>query len=320
MTKKACTFILRIGISITLLLWIFRGVDRKSLVEIIKSADKGLLILGCIIFMLGHIFCLLRWAMLLKLADIRLPFKRIAISFAGGIFFSLFLPSTIGGDLVRSIDLAAHTKKPKQIVATVILDRISGFVGLVLLTLAALLFGGRLVEDRGVLISVSIITGILIAALLVLFNPYVFTKINSFLHRPNSGKIRGAIKNVHQEMYIFRRHGKGLFYNVMLSVGVQLISPITFYIIALAIGVKISIVYFLVFLPIIGAIAMLPISIGGLGLRDATTIYFFAKAGVAANMSLAMSLLNFFYILVYACLGGLVYVLTVSHRRVQPHS
>jgi hypothetical protein len=61
----------------------------------------------------------------------------------------------------------------------------------------------------------------------------------------------------------------------------------------------------------------LPISIGGLGVRENMTVLFFAKAGINQNSAVAMSLLNFLFILVYGAIGGLVYVLTIHHRRIQ---
>ncbi len=84
-------------------------------------------------------------------------------------------------------------------------------------------------------------------------------------------------------------------------------------------GIKINMAYFFVYLPIIGAITLLPISIGGLGLRDATTVFFFAQAGVSKDMAFAMSLINFSFIVFYASIGGLIYVFTVHHRRIPHH-
>jgi uncharacterized protein (TIRG00374 family) len=257
--------------------------------------------------------------MLLKAVKIRLPFKRVFISFCGGVFFSLFLPSTIGGDLMRSIDLSKHTKKPKEVIATVLLDRLSGFIGLVVLTLLSLIFGWGIIRDKNVLLSVTIISLVLAAILIVLFNRPVFNTINKLLHSPNTGKIRGLIKSLHHEIHLFRDHKEVMVRNVILSVLIQSISPVVFFIIAFSLGLKISIIYFFVFLPIIGAITLLPISIGGLGLRDAAIIFFFAKASVAKDMSFAISLLNFFFMLIYGLLGGLVYVLTIRHRRIQHH-
>ncbi|MFH1440552.1 MAG: lysylphosphatidylglycerol synthase transmembrane domain-containing protein [Candidatus Omnitrophota bacterium] len=317
--KKIMAIFLRIAISIFILIFLFRQVDRKTLFELIKNADKMLLFFAFIVYFGNYLLGLFRWEMLLKAVKIHLSMKRIIMSFSGGIFFSLFLPSTIGGDFIRTVDLAAHTKKPKEVVATVFLDRLSGYIGLVLLSLLAVIFGWRFVQDRAVLLSVAVITLILCSVLLVLFNSFIYSKINKFLHTPNAGKIKEIIRNLHQEIHYFRNHKKIIIYNIIISIFIQSISPIVFYLIGLALGVKINIMYYFIFLPIIGAITLLPVSIGGLGLRDATTIYFFSKACVSKDLAFAMSLLNFSFILVYGALGGLIYVFTVRHRRLQHH-
>ncbi len=317
--KKIGSIALRVGISIILLIFLFKQVDEKSVLETIKHANKSFLFLAFIIFSLSYILCLFRWQMLLKAVKIHLPLKRVIISFSGGIFFSLFLPSTIGGDLMRSIDLSSHTKRPREVIATVFLDRLSGFVGLVLLALISLVFGWRLVGDKSVLFSIAIITAVLIAILLALFNKFIFAKISKLLHSPNAGKIRELIKDLHQEIHFFRHHKKVIIYNLIISVIVQTIGPLTFFAISRSLGLKLNIIYFFVFLPIIGAITLLPISIGGLGLRDATAIFFFAKAGVGKDLAFSMSLINFSFILISGLLGGLIYVFTIRHRRIQHH-
>ena len=323
--KKVFSILLRISISVLLLIFLFRHVDIKSLVEIIKKSDKSLLSLACGVFFFNYILCFIRWRMLLITAGIILPLKRVLISFCGGIFFSLFLPSTIGGDFVRSIDLSVHTKKPSHIVATVILDRLSGFIALVTVSLTALFLGRGFIQNRSVFLSMAIITGVLLALLLVLFNTFCYAKINALLQlkptflagRPTVlTKIRELLKDTHQQIHLFRTHRGVIALNLGISLIIQLFSPVIFYLIALSVGIKINILYFFVFTPIIGAITLLPISIGGLGLRDATTVFFFLQAGVAKDLAFAMSLLNFFLILFFACLGGLVYVLTVHYRRV----
>jgi len=317
--KKIFSILLRISISVILLILLFSKVDKKSLIEIIKNADMPLLFLAFCIFSLAYLLCLFRWEMLLKAVKIHLPLKRVIISYSGGIFFNLFLPSTIGGDFMRSIDLAAHTKRPGEVIATVVLDRLSGYIGLVLLALMSLVFGWKLIQDKSVLFSVSIITAILIAVLLILFNKFLFSKINKLLHAPNAGKLRQLLKDLHGEIHYFRQHKKIIVNNLILSILIQTTAPLAFLVIALSLGIKVNIIYFFIFLPIINAITLLPISIGGLGLRDATTIFFFAKAGVGRDLAFAMSLINFFFILICGCLGGLIYVLTVHHRRLQPH-
>jgi hypothetical protein len=316
--KKTFSVLLRISISIILLVFLFSQVDKKVLFEVIRGANKPLLSIGLLIFFFNYLFCLIRWIMLLKAADIHLPLKRIVISFSGGIFFNLILPSTIGGDLMRSLDLAAHTKKPKEIVATVLLDRLSGYIGLVLMAVAALSVGWKMVRDNSIIFSIGIITLLLVAILLVLFNNTIYSRINGFLGASGAGRIKEMIRSLHQEIHIFRNHRKMILKNIGLSLLVQLTSPLSFYFIALALNIKIDLIYFFVYLPIIGAITLLPISIGGLGLRDASTIFFFAKAGVTKDLAFAMSLISFVFVIFYGAVGGLIYVLTVHHRRLQP--
>ncbi|MDD5255463.1 MAG: lysylphosphatidylglycerol synthase transmembrane domain-containing protein [Candidatus Omnitrophica bacterium] len=330
--KKAMVLFLRFGISAILLYYLLKDIDAASIFEVARSADKRLLVLAFAISLLNYVFCYFRWLMLLWASGIRLPKRRVLISFAGGVFFNQFLPSTIGGDLVRSIDLAVHTKKPKEVVATVLLDRLSGYMGLVLVALAALAVGWRLVQDTMVTVAVAVIAGVLALILLAVFNKFIYSKLNALLQAPSGlkrtagftasafGKFRESLRNLHEELYLFKTRKLVMASNLLVSLLIQMVVPVSFYIIALSLGVDISPVYFFVFLPIISAVTLLPISIGGLGLRDTTTVFFFAKAGVAKDAAFAMSLVSFVFLLIYGILGGLIYVFTLHYRRLQPGS
>jgi uncharacterized protein (TIRG00374 family) len=315
--KKILSVLLRIVLSILLLVFLFKQVDERSLLEVIKNVNKPLLLLAFIIYSLVYVLGLLRWYKLIKAVNIRIPLGRLVSSFCGGAFFSLFLPSTIGGDFLRSADLSIYTNKPKQIIATVFLDRLSGFIGLAILSLVAVFLGWKVIEDKSVLLSIWLIVGILGGLLFFLFNESIYKKINNLLKSPNSGKIRTLISDLHEEVHLFRTKKRTSFHSVLISVLIQSVPCLSAYVIALSLGINISPVYFFIFIPIIGAITLLPVSIGGLGLRDATMIFFFAKVGVSKDLAFAMSLLNFSFILFYGALGGLIYVYSVHNRRLQ---
>ena len=317
--KKILAIFLRFGISVLLLIFLFRKVDLSAILVIVKNAQHLLLFVAFLVSTLCYVLAFIRWYMLLKAVKIDLSLNKAISSYSGGLFFNLFLPSTIGGDIVRSVDLSKHTRKPKEVIATVFLDRLSGYVGLVILAVTALLIGWDLVQIRAVLVSVIIITLILIAVLVVIFNTFVYKKLNSLLYSSKAGKIRELITSLHEEIHLYRGRKKVLINNVLLSVLIQVLSPLSFYIIALSLGLNQSLIYFMIFFPVIGAITLLPISIGGLGLRDATTVFFFSRIGVPKDLSFAMSLSGFFFILVVGICGGLIYVFTVHNRRVQCH-
>lgn len=317
--KKILSVLVRIVISIILLVLLFRQVDARAILGIIAGAHRGLLVLSFVIFFSTYIICVYRWEMLLKALKVDLPLSRVVVSFSGGIFFNLFLPSTIGGDLIRSLDLGNHTGKPREVVATVFLDRLSGYVGLVLVALAALIFGWKAVEDKQIFIPLIIVVGLLALILFALFNNFLYVRINRLFDFLRLGGIGKAVKSLHQEIYYFRNHKRIIVKNLLLSFLIQLVSPVCAYLIGLALGFRVSPAYYFIFQPIIGAITLLPISIGGLGLRDAMTILFFGKVGVSKDLAFAMSLLLFFFLVVYGAVGGLIYFFTVNRRKL-PHA
>ncbi len=317
--KKILSVLLRVSISIILLALLFKlnKIDIRDLANDIRGVNKLLLGAGFAVFFLGYLLGFLRWRMLLLGAGIQISLKKLISSFSGGIFFSIFLPSTIGGDVVRTADLAEHTRKAKEVIATVFLDRLSGYIGLVFVVLPAILLGRDLVRDKVVFSSVTVIVLLLVFILLVLFNSFIYSRITRFLTTPGAERIKEMIKDMHREIHVFRHRRKIIIYNLLLSFLIQIIMPVSIYCIGLSLGVKINFIYFLIFLPIIGAITLLPIAIGGLGLRESLFVVYFAKAGVVKQLALAMSLLSFSFIVIYGAIGGLLYVLTVHHRRIQ---
>jgi hypothetical protein len=314
--KKIGTIILRISISLILLIFLFKQVDFSSLLEVIKKADKTLLYLSLFITFFGYLFCFWRWKMLLDTAEIKLPQKRLISAFSGGIFFNMFLPSTIGGDFVRSVDIGYHSKKTSTVVATVLLDRLSGFVGMIVVSLIALVFGYGIIKDQRIVFAICFLTTLLFLIMLFIFNDRAFGVLKKILAFIRHGKIRSGMLSVLEQMHGFKGFKSVLFKNLLFSIAIQSVGPITTYMIALSFHLEISILYFFVFVPIITAVTLLPISIGGLGVRDYTTILLFTRIGISKHFAFALSLLGFIYLLIYTGIGGLIYVFTLHHRRV----
>jgi glycosyltransferase 2 family protein len=257
-----------------------------------------------------------RWKRLLNAVDVHPSPKRLISSYSGGIFFNMFLPSTIGGDFVRSIDLAQRTQKAHEVVATVIMDRLSGYTGMMIVGLTGILCGIRIIGDNKLMLMIGGLTVGLAVILVLLFNDGIYTRMNAILGASGAGRIRKALQGIHEQVYFFRSAKKIMLENLFLSVLIQLIAPIVVYVILIAMGLHVSLAYLLVVLPVISAIAVIPISTGGLGLRDALNVFFLAKVGIARNAAFAMSLINFAFLFVIALAGGLIYVLTLRSRRV----
>ena len=92
--------------------------------------------------------------------------------------------------------------------------------------------------------------------------------------------------------------------------------PISFYVLSYAAGVRINAIHFYILVPIISVIALLPISMAGLGIREASSKYFFSAVGMSGEIAVAISLLSFSIIVLLALAGGFVYVITLFNRRI----
>ena len=330
--KKTISLSFRIFISIALLWVLFKKIDLRGTLKVIAQLNPLYFTAALGIFFILYVLVFYRWKMLLDIRAAGISSLRVFSSFSGGLFFNLFTPSTIGGDLSRRIDLGAHTKSYSIIAATVLLDRLSGFAGLVTVAIVSLIFGYRLIDDFSVYISVFLFAVLLGGIFLILFNDRIYRRLNRPAMHPSplpgitpqggprskKGKLWENFRKLHSEIYFFRRHKAVLCLNLVYSILIQAGAAIFSYFLLRSLNTKINIIYPLVFNPLITVITTIPISIGGLGLRDASSIFFYAKAGVAKDVALAQSLLNFAFIISFGLIAGMLYVSTLHYRRIQP--
>ena len=331
--KKTTSTFLRVFISLALIFVLFRKVDFKGTFKVIANLNPFYFALALVVFLILTILVFYRWKMLLDAHKVEMPLIRALNSFSGGLFLNLFTPSTIGGDLSRSIDLGAHTKRYGVIAATVLLDRLSGFAGLVTVAMVSLIFGHRLIDDFSVYATVFLMALLLSGVFLVLFNRKIYNRLNRSVsnlstssgirpehgQKTKKGKLWDNFKKLHSEIYFFRQHRGVLCANFFYSIVIQAGASVFSYFVLRSLNTKISLLYPLVFNPVITVITTIPISISGLGLRDAATVFFYKKADVSEGIALALSILNFTTILIFGLLGGMLYVSTLHYRRLQPN-
>lgn len=307
---------LRVGISILLLVFLFSKIDGAAIWDLVRASNIGGIIAAVFIVAVTYLLCFIRWGLLLKAAGVGVSARILLKPFCGGLFFNMFLPTSIGGDIVRVLDLGNHTRKGAHVASTVLLDRLLGYVALNITVIAACAAGWRYVRDPVVLWSVGIITAILICILLVFFNSTAYNFLNKLLYSPTAGRVRANLTQAHEQLYLLGRKKCVLSVTLLISLALQLLSSVSAYVICRSLGADIPLIYFFIFVPIIGMISMLPISLGGLGVREAATVYFFAKAGLGRDAAFAMSLIGFAIVVLFAAAGGLYYVLTLHRRRV----
>lgn len=312
--KNIFSIVLPCGLSIGLLAWLFLTIDYKDIWLAVKDSDARYMIAAGIVFFLINFLIVWRWRILMKAIGLHArPVTSIWWYFIG-LFWNLAPISTIGSDLIKGIGLSKETGHRPKVFASIVLDRLSGFAGIVILAAAAFIFGHHIIKNT--LVMMAIIMMSLISAIIgiVLFSHRIFSfACRAFAAWP---QIRDSLMRLHYDIVLLKGKQKRGWEAILISIGAQVILAFEFYLTAKGMHQHISLMYFIMFSPIVCVVTSLP-SIGGLGFREISWVYLLPLVGVSKEMAGGLSLINSAFTILNGFLGGLLYVSTLSSGRVQ---
>ncbi len=297
--------VLKIGVSLGLLLLLVWKIGWRETWETLRQADSRYLLAAWSLYLFSMVLRAYRWQVLLRIQRLEAPLSRLTSLYFIGTFFNTVLPTGFGGDMVRMYELSKDSRHGTESVSTVLVDRLCGFVVLFVMASVALLFSYRLIPPLvGVaIVAITVLTllGVWLAA-----NDGVWARLarllllGSLLNRPRVQEFRASIA-AYRTWAITKALLASLAFNILLMV--------FNYAVALALGVRISPWYFLVFIPIISFLLTLPVSFSGLGVREGGYVLLFGQAGVPHSLALGMSLCVYFMAVATGLIGGLLYAL-----------
>jgi len=311
--KKIISTTLRIVISAGLIAYLifFRSglKDFGTFKDILSTASVPLLLASASLHFVGLYTSALRWQILLRTQGIRLSIGFLSSSFMIGSFFNNLLPTSIGGDIFRSVDIANRAKvSVGKSASIIVIERFSGVLTAAVYGVIALLLGFRKVGTTSYIIPVSVFFAICIILAFLIFNPSIL-RLNRLVEKIKFlSKIRGKLKEVYHIFLNFKKFRLAIFEVLICGFAVQIIVIANYYLAARALGIGLSFAAFIFIVPIVYTIAMLPISIGGTGVRENSLVFLMVALGAAKDLSTVASLLLFAMILGFGLLGGIVYI------------
>jgi hypothetical protein len=250
----------------------------------------------------------LRWRCLLQAEAIDLSIWRLSLLYFEGMFFSLMLPTVIGGDVVRGYQIFRATQRHEASLASILVERLSGYAALILIASLGLVVAYPLVRDPALVWLTAAATvglGALIAGLLSEQLQHVFFL---GLRRVGLAHFHDTLHALYEAVQRYWQHRGALLLALGLSLVLQSTIVVIFFLISRSLNLSVPLVYFFLFVPLISVMSMLPISIAGLGVREGSAVYLFAKAGLDAAGAVSLSLLWFVVIALCSGLGGIVFL------------
>ncbi|MGB3977193.1 MAG: lysylphosphatidylglycerol synthase transmembrane domain-containing protein [bacterium] len=306
-----------------LITWMLVSLWRKGQLSAVYdefvSTHLGLLLLAASLHMTGLLISSFRWQALLKAQGIRQPILRLFSYYLVGHFFNMFLPTRVGGDLMRIYDTSRDHGSAIQPTAVVLVERISGMLTMLLIASIVLLLKIDIGFDYlsripGVYLGITLFFLILVTAPFLL-HPKLESVVTGLLKR--LAVPRKILDIIHQIYSAFRIYVKtpGLFLTA-LSWGIllQLNYILHYWVLARALGLSIDFTFFLVIIPIRTVTLMFPFTINAIGLREWFDITAFGFLGIAEPTAVAFAELGWLVQIFVAVFGGVYYTFRKKHE------
>ena len=309
--KKTLFTLAKILVSAGLIGWILHNSDLGAIWQSISEANFLLIFAAFALFYLGYIIIALRQKGLLAAQGVKVKITFLLQSFAIGMFFSNLLPSTIGGDASRMYDVWRVAGSKSKAVAVVLMDRFLGMFALVTFGFAAAIMSPQ-IQDAvpGIVLYMGMVLAAMLAVLWVVFGSG--GALVDWLLGLQLGQL-SFIQRIAEKLYkgfsLFKGRNDVLFKAVLFSLLLQLNVIIHFVIMTYALSIDVPITAMFIIVPLANILMLIPISINGIGLREAIFVFLFGIYGVATEDSVAYAWIALGMILVQGVVGGIVFLL-----------
>ncbi len=310
MNKKIAN-IIRIVVSLSLLSFlIYRNKDNfESIIDKLKDLNVTFLVIAVLLYTLALACIPLRWGILLKAHNYYISGSFLLQSAFIGFFYNNLLPTSIGGDFYRVYDLYKNKNVPiNENISAVVMERVIGNITGITYFIFSFAFGIFGYLTRGTKIGLAISLFVILFFFTLLFRPRLF-KIHVLLARYRIfSKIRPKLKSFHQILVSYRYKIKHLSISFFYSLLLQLIFIISYYFVSLSLGLDLKFYMFIFAVPFASLAASIPISIGGIGIRENAIVFAVMSFGVVESQATLFSFIILFIILFNGLLGGIVYL------------
>lgn len=289
--RKFLNILLKSAVSVALLIFLFNRIEIRAVYQVLSEARLDYLAWALLCYLALQLLGIYRWQILARAMGFDRFFGQYASYYFAGLFFNLFLPTTVGGDVSRCYYLAGERGRFMSALITVLADRGCGMMAMMSIASVALIFSTSVSVPSWIVIFTVGTSAFLLAGLILPFMaPALFQRKGfpiQYWERPTA-----------------------LFSALSLSLVIQLAVVGINYLIGEALRLTIPMGFYFVFTPLVMAVSMAPISLNGLGVREGAYVFFLLQAEVDEAKALAFALSWLILLVLMGLLGGLAWIVT----------
>jgi len=297
--------LVRLAISAGLVAIFVAQVGGEKLMAQLVSCDPLLFLTACALFLFGQVLNALRWRWLLATSVSEPPsVAHLMALVMVGMFFNFFLPSTVGGDVVRAEFVRERVGGRTNAYLSILVGRILAFAAVLFIGLLAMAtaFAGFGWGDVEVFVA-AMLFFLPIGGLWLAYRSEFLKKRWLRVAPPRLAEISSRVI---QAIDVYDAHRAVLFRVFAVAIVANAVGNVgAVWALAAGLGIDVPFYYHLIVVPLILIIALIPISFNGIGLREGAFAYFYGKAAVTTAAAVSLSLAFTAVLVALSLLGGL---------------
>lgn len=297
--------ILRLGVTVLIFVLIFRSIDLPSVVDVLRGVVPRLLGLALFFQFLSTALASYRWHLVMRPLGYPMPFLFYLKSYFKGSFFNQGLPTSIGGDAIRVLDVAREGYRKRDAFYGVFVDRVLGLVGLLILNSVANAVEPDLLP-WGVFVTINLLVGLGLAGFLL----FALARRLQWLRR---WRLLTPLHTASERLSGVLATPRQLFAQFSLSIAVHLLSLVAIFLIGRSVGMEFGLGTFMIIVPPVILLTLIPVSLAGWGVRESAMVGLFTLIGADQAAVLSMSIL-YGVVLIVSSLPGFYLYLGGRHR------
>ncbi len=294
--------------------------DRRGLVEALRNTRVAYLPAAVGASFVVTWLMSYRWRAILAARGAHLKTRRLFVFYLISSFVMSFIPGGgVSGDLARLIYVDREVRDKSLVLSTLVYERLIGVFTLLLIGLGATLMTRAYGQtDQMIYLSEAFLT-LAFIAIATLITGYVSTRISRLIRavgrRLRIIRIAEAAARTLESISELRRDRALLFRTLVISVLIRIVWSLGCYQVAWAMGLPIGLLTMFAFISLVDVVRLMPISVGGLGVREWAVIVLFAGLGISREQALTFSILAFIPVYLNAIVGGILYISGARLRR-----
>jgi len=301
---------IKLAVTAAIFAYLFSILDVREIPALVSRAKPHLLLLSFAVFVSRNIFGALRNKVLLAYKSFDFSLAALVRLYFIGFFFNLFLPTVVGGDIARGYYLYTYSGGKEETISSILVERALGILAMMFLSVVSIALaeavGLNVVADRTIKVIFCLFGAGLVLSLLF-FCERTERVLERALPERLTRKFRSPM-NVVLHVIKYNKAPSVLLYAFVLSLLFQFLSIVSTYLISSALGSSMDFLYFLMLLPVIWLISMVPISINGLGLREGSFVFLFGAAGMQKETAMTISVIWLAQTILLGVMGGIAFL------------